>query len=307
MSIDFPKSEFHVTENSFLFPVVKSWEVYLQDQGKSIHTIKAFVSDIMMLVNFLPASATISTVSLQDLNSFLEWIREGRGIPCSPKTFARRVTSIKSFFRWLHVNSRISNDPAENVVQHSVISPIPEILTSLEQDSIKQAAVKYRTADIPDLRYETLYTLLITTGIKKGECLTLLTNHIVIDIPGEPYLFIRYSNPGNRYKERKILLTKEWVNLFMDYKDQFQPLDRVFPWSPRRLEYLLEDLGKAAGLTKHLSFDMCRWTCALNDWKSNLEHDSIRQKLGISKIQWREISMKLHKLAEENPDRLTSL
>ena len=299
---DSSKSEFHVTENTFLFPVVKSWEIYLQDQGKSIHTIKAFVSDIMMLVNFLPAGVTISIISLQDLNAFLEWIREGRGVPCSPKTFARRVTSIKSFFRWLHVNGRISNNPAENVVQHSVISPIPEILTSLEQDSIKRAVAKYRTEDIPDLRYETLYTLLISTGIKKGECLNLLTNHIVMDTPAEPYLFVRYSNPGNRYKERKILLTKEWVNLFNDYKDQVQPLDKVFPWSPRRLEYLLEDLGKAAGLTKHLSFDMCRWTCALNDWKSNQEHDSIRQKLGISKIQWREISMKLRMLAEENPD-----
>jgi hypothetical protein len=25
------------------------------------------------------------------------------------------------------------------------------------------------------------------------------------------------------------------------------------------LEYLLEDIGNEAGLTKHLSFDMCRW------------------------------------------------
>ena len=295
------KPELHVTENTLLIPVVKSWEIFLQDQGKSIHTIKAFVSDIMMLVNFLPADATISTVSLQDLNAFLEWIREGRGVPCSPKTLARRITSIKSFFRWLNVNGRISNDPAENVIQHSVISPPPEILTQLEQDSIKRAVAKFRMADIPDLRYETLYTLLITTGIKKGECLTLLTNHIVLDIPGEPYLFVRYSNPRNRYKERKISLTKEWVGLFHYYLEQFQPIDKVFPWSPRRLEYLLEDLGKAAGLTKHLSFDMCRWTCALNDWRSNLEHDSIRQKLGISKIQWREIGMKLRKLAEENP------
>jgi hypothetical protein len=32
------------------------------------------------------------------------------------------------------------------------------------------------------------------------------------------------------------------------------------------LEYLLEDIGKEAGLNKHLSFDMCRWTCALDNW-----------------------------------------
>ncbi len=293
--------ELHVTENSLLHPAVKSWEIYLSDQGKSIHTVKAFISDILLLVNFLPANATISSVSLKDLNAFLEWLQKGRGVSCSPKTLARRITSLKSFFHWLQSNGRIIDNPAEHVIQHSVISPVPEVLTRLEQTAIKDTVMKYRAEDVRDLRYETLYTLLVITGIKKGECLTLLTNHIVIEDINEPYLFIRYSNPGDRYKERKISLPKEWVDLYREYLEQFQPLDKVFPWSPRRLEYLLEDLGKAAGLSKHLSFDMCRWTCALNDWNSHCEQDSIRQKLGISKIQWREISMKLHKLAEENP------
>ena len=83
-----------------------------------------------------------------------------------------------------------------------------------------------------------------------------------------------------------------------EYLAQYQPRETVFPWSPRRLEYLLEDIGKEAGLTKHLSFDMCRWTCALDDWHSGMDRDLIRQKLGISKIQWREISLKLRQLAE---------
>jgi hypothetical protein len=42
---------------------------------------------------------------------------------------------------------------------------------------------------------------------------------------------------------------------------------------------------------------MCRWTCALQDYLNNVEHEKIRQKLGISKIQWREINMKLRQLA----------
>jgi integrase/recombinase XerD len=60
---------------------------------------------------------------------------------------------------------------------------------------------------------------------------------------------------------------------------------------------LLEDIGREAGLEKHLSFDMCRWTCALNDYRSGMESEKIRQKLGISKIQWREIGQKLRQLA----------
>ena len=76
-----------------------------------------------------------------------------------------------------------------------------------------------------------------------------------------------------------------------------QPEEKLFPWSPRRLEYLLEDIGNEAGLNKHLSFDMCRWTCALTDYHAGIEPDQIRQKLGVSKIQWRELFIKLKKLA----------
>ena len=38
----------------------------------------------------------------------------------------------------------------------------------------------------------------------------------------------------------------------------------------------------------------------MNDWNAGVEHDKIRQKLGISKIQWREVSMKLRQLAANN-------
>jgi integrase/recombinase XerD len=33
------------------------------------------------------------------------------------------------------------------------------------------------------------------------------------------------------------------------------------------------------------------------DWQAGVDPIKIRQKLGVSKIQWREISMKLEKLA----------
>lgn len=290
--------ESHINSSTLLNPAIQAWEIYLQDQDKSPYTIKAFINDMQLLVGFLPPDKSIGSITTNDLNLFLKWLETQRGVPCSPKTLSRRITTLKAFFRWLHSNGRISVDPAEKVVQKSVISPLPVILTEEETYLVLETANKFRLNTKPDARYYTLVKLLLETGIKKGECLMLGLNHIDLTSPNGPFIFVRYNNPNYRNKERKINVSQEWVEAYQEYLDQYNPQDQVFPWSPRRLEYILEDISREANLEKHLSFDMCRWTCAVNDYKSDMDRDAIRQKLGISKIQWREIGQKLKKLSQ---------
>lgn len=289
----------HLTSQTPLLPAIHAWELYLRDQGRSIYTIKAFKGDLELLASYLPLDRSLNGISTNDLNHFLQWLQKGRGVPCSPKSLARRITSIKAFFRWLQRGGVLINDPASKVIQQSVMSPLPVALTQEEVLKIVEVANAARQARKPDARPYVLLALLLETGIKKGECLTITRNHIDVDAPDGPVLFVRYASPSSRYKERKIPLSQDWVAVYHEYLDQYNPAEQIFPWSPRRLEYLLEDIGEAAGLDKHLSFDMCRWTCALDDWNSGVEKDKIRQKLGISKIQWREVSLKLRQLAGE--------
>ncbi len=296
-----PPAAAHISPQTPLLPAIRSWEIYLQDQGKSLYTIKAFKGDLELLTSYLPADRTLGTVTTNDLNHFLQWLQKNRGVPCSPKSLARRITSLKSFFRWLHQAGVLTIDPAEKVIQQSVMSPLPTVLTTEETQRVLEVAPAYRTAQKPDARPFTLLALILGTGVKKGECLTLTLNHVDLEAANVPTLFVRYTSPGNRYKERKIQLAPDWVESYREYLAQYKPTERVFPWSPRRLEYLLEDIGREAGLDKHLSFDMCRWTCALDSWESGTDPDKIRQKLGISKIQWREISLKLRQLSGEQP------
>jgi site-specific recombinase XerD len=290
-------SSAHLTDQTALIPAINAWEYYLNDQGRSPNTVKAFLSDVRLLTQVLPPDRTLGDITTIDLNAFLHWLEHERSVPCSPKSLARRGTAIKSFFRWLQKGGVLVVDPAERVVQHSVLSPLPEVLSEAENEAVLLAADRSRRATRPDARPYTLLALLLATGIKKSECLGIHLNHIDLQTPGEPYIFIRYASPANRYKERKLTLPEEWLPAYQEYLAQYNPVDRLLPWSPRRLEYLLEDIGKEAGLTKHLSFDMCRWTCAMQDYLNNVEPEKIRQKLGISKIQWREINLKLRQLA----------
>jgi integrase/recombinase XerD len=297
----------HITPNTLLTPAIQTWQIFLQDQGRSPHTIKAFTADLTLLANYLTTDTRLGSISTRDLQNFILWLQTKRGVPCSPKSLSRRITALKAFFRWLHQGGVISIDPAEKILQQSVISPLPQVLTTKEISRILKVANNHRHSRKPDARPYTLISLLLATAIKKGECLSLSLNHIDLNIPSGPVMFVRYSAPRNRYKERKISLPVDWIEPYKEYLAQYQPADQIFPWSQRRLEYLLEDIGREAGLEKHLSFDMCRWTSVLRDWQSDMEKEQIRQKLGVSKIQWREINQKLRQLAGDKAEENKSM
>lgn len=290
----------HITENTLLQPAVQAWKFFLRDQGRSHHTLKAFSADLLLLEEFLPTDKQIGQISTKDLEDFLTWMEKDRGVPCSPKTLSRRITSLKSFFRWLTQNAVLAVDPAEKLVQKTVVSPLPTVLTAEEVETALLAADSLRSSANPDPRPYTLMLLLLETALKKSEVLNLKSNHLELDNPAEAFIYVRYPNQRYRFKERKVEVSPKWVEAYQQYAEKYQIKEQVFPWSQRRLEYLLEDITNAAQMEKHISFDMLRWTSALSDLVTGVEHDKIRQKLGISKIQWREVKSKLRSLAVQN-------
>ncbi len=289
-----------VRRDTAISAAVNAWAEALEDAGRSIHTVKAFTADLRLLAKFVGAGTPVGAIATHDIRNFLDWMLHRRKAPCSPKTYARRVTSVKAFFRWLVDSGSLDDDPAAPVPQQTVLSPLPEVLTSDEVQAVLDTADIWRHADKPDARPFTLLSLLLQTGIKKNECLTIHLNHIDLTDREGPTLFVRYGEVRKRYRERKLPLDADWARAYREYLSQYTPRDRVFPYSPRRLEYLLEDIGEAAGLEKHLSFNMCRWTSALQDLRAGVERDRIRQKLGLSKIQWREVGVKLDRLATDD-------
>lgn len=292
-----PFTPLNLTEKSLLQPAIQAWKFYLNDQGRSPHTIKAFIADLNLLDGFLPPDKMLGDISSKELENFTNWLENERGVPCSPKSLSRRITSVKSFFRWLQNGGVILADPADKLVQRSVTSPLPQVMTQEEVQTALETAASFRGADPADARPYTLIKLLLETGIKKGECRNLGLNHLSLEDPENAYIFIRYTNPRYRYKERKVPVSKDWITAFNEYAAQYLPEERLFPWTSRRMEYILEDITEAAGFEKRISFDMCRWTSVLTDLLDGVEPEKIRQKLGISKIQFREVRQKLRTLA----------
>lgn len=276
----------------------EAWLAHLQKIDTSFHTFQAFKCDVNILLEYVEPETPLNTLTTAKLNTFLEWMRSGRGKPCSDKTYGRRVTSLKAFFRWVTPMAELRSDPAEAVLQLSVRSPLPEMLTEEEVEKCLVGGERLRLAEKPDLRPLTLFKLLLDTGVKKVEVANLKQEHLELGNASEPFFYVRYPEKKDWPKERKLSLTPEWVEIYRDYVSLQGIKEVVFPWSVRKLEYALGDTGRAAGLEKNVSFDMMRWTCAVRDFRGGMEEEALRRKLGLSPIQWRETGNRIRKLAE---------
>ncbi len=299
---DEPGKSIPLTPDASLQAALGLFEKHMQNEGFSVNTVKAFVSDIRLLGKYLGIGQPVGEIGTKNLNDFLNWLLYERGVPCSPKSYARRVTTLKVFFGWLHDSGVLPHDPSAAVIQQSVSSPLPSAPFPEDVDKALTVTEAWRVGEMDhkvDARPHLLLTLLIQTGIKKGEAMAIVPNHIDASDPESPVLYIRYANPRLRYKERRIPLDPEWLSLLDEYLNQYQPVDTLFTCTARNLEYILRDIGEAAELDKGvLSFENLRWASALNDWYNEVEADDIRQKLGLSKIAWRETKSKLKRLAE---------
>lgn len=285
-----------------------AWLAFRRREGLAENTLKAFGADIRILGEYVGEQRPLGEISTRTLNDYLEWMRFQRGRPCSDKTYDRRVTGLKAFFRWASAAAELPRDPAAPVLNLSVRSPLPQVMSELDVQLALSAArrlrvdgnalpPKKRGQRKPDQRPFMLYVLALHTGMKKSEFANLRTEHLHLN-EAQPFLYVRYGDSRHKHKERKLRLPMMWVEAWPDYAEEHKISDYVFPWSVRRLEYLLADIMTVARLDQTISFDRLRWTCALRDFEDEMPPDQLRRKLGVSDVQWSEVHKKLRLLAE---------
>lgn len=285
--------------DSALKQAVAAFDEYMVRKGFSENTIKAFRNDLKIVQTFLGEETQVHQVNTQHLHDFLEWLQHERGAPCSAKTLARRITTIKVFFGWLHGDGVIGSDPAEPVAQQPARPPLPTILRDDEINRLVRTAQNYlwdRTH--PDARPYLLINLLLQTGMKKAECARLLLSDINTSQPQSPELTIRYPEEENAHKNRAITLHPSIVAVLHQYTEQYKPQQYLFECTPRNLEYVIDEVGQKAGITRlQVGFETLRWTCAVRDYRMGASEERLRQKMGLSKISWRETREKIFQLA----------
>jgi integrase/recombinase XerD len=115
----------------------KGYENYLKlEKSLSQNSIAAYVNDINKLVSFLEDNfdaVNPDKVKLHQLKSFVEWLNE-RGV--SPRTQARTISGIKSFYKYLLIEGTIESDPTALLESPKIGRKLPDILSMEEIDSL---------------------------------------------------------------------------------------------------------------------------------------------------------------------------
>ncbi|MEX1020216.1 MAG: tyrosine-type recombinase/integrase [Litorilinea sp.] len=290
--------------DSSLESAVAAFKEYMTRKGFRENSIKAFLNDLKILMEFAGPTTRLLNIQTATLNEFLDWLQRGRDYPdgkkveCKPKTLARRITTLKSFFSWLHGIGIIGTDPAEPIVQISVRTPLPTILNDGDLGKLQNAVQDYLfDRKRPDARPYLLFNLLLQTGMKKAECAALLIEDIDVSNPQSPTVNIRYEDDTQKHKNRTLPLHPGIIPALNQYLQQYKPENILFPCTPRNLEYVLDDVGKRAGIKRvQVGFETLRWTAAVRDFRMGVPEEQLRQKMGLTKISWRDTGDKIQQL-----------
>ena len=273
---------------------------HLTRAGKTDNTRRAFLSDLRLLGEHAGADRAVGDIEADDLRRYLTWMREHRGRPCSAKTYARRVTSLKVFFAWLHAHGSIPDDPALPLIHRRAEPPLPLLLDDAQVARLQRVAARplsdARPNIRPDARPALLVRLLLDSGLKKGEVVRLRVADIAADAT-DPSLLVRYDDPRWADKERRVELSVHVAPLLDLYLEGHSGAERLFDCTARNLEYVLAELVALADLPDRTSFETLRWTSAARAWRAGIEEEALRESLGLSPVTWAGTRRKLALLA----------
>jgi len=293
-----PESSGDISKHTPIVVTLAHFKHYLLKEGKSQHTIKAFIGDMHLLGRYAGNDTPVGKFTTTKLNQYLEWMEKQRGVPCSRKTYARRVTTLKVYFKWLRSLKVIPHDPALAVIQRSGPAPLNKALTPKQIQDVVAVALQQKKDEEVDYRPELLFRLLLETGIKKSEAGRLTLADFDRSNPKQPTIIIRHK-AKDVYKERRIEVTPELLALLDEYIAQYFPKETIFTCTTRNLEYILTALGEGAAVPFKLSFEVMRWTMGVQLWRMGVEEERIRERMGLSQTSWYETSNKIRRLATQ--------
>jgi integrase/recombinase XerD len=279
---------------------IEGFRTYLRvERGLSDNSIHAYVTDLTKLVQYLRNTGFNigpEEVVLNNLKTMMKDITE-RGI--SPRTQARIISGIKSFYKYLLIEEKIEKDPTALLEAPRVGRKLPEVLTVEEIDSIINSI---DTKKSEGQRNKAILETLYSCGLRVSELIDLKISNLFFESG-----FVKIEGKGS--KERVVPISTKAIkeiNLYIgEYRRTLKvsSIDEDVLFLNRRGKKLsrvmiftiIKNLVKKVGINKNISPHTFRHSFAthLIDGGANLR--AVQEMLGHESIITTEIYTHLDK------------
>ena len=142
----------------------------------SSHTVVAYKNDLDQFVQFCVQVVGEFNVKKVDLKLVRSWIVQLMENELSARSVNRKISTVKSFFKYLEKEQLIENNPATYLSLPKIRKKLPNFVEEKNLNHLLDDG--FFTDDFTGLRDKLIITLLYGTGIRLAELLRLKDNDI---------------------------------------------------------------------------------------------------------------------------------
>ena len=231
----------------------------------------------------------------EDIADYITQLRSGEftGNKLSNASYARNLSSLKSFYRYLNRQEGIQNNPI--LLFHSVTNKrkLPEYLTF---DQMETLLDHFDLTDPIALRDRSMIEVMYACGLRVSECAGLKVKDINLK---ERYLTVL----GKESKERMVPFYPRCASLLEHYIQVIRPIllkkqedhgilfvnQRGLPITSRSIQNICEYAGRDAGISMHIHPHMIRHSFATHLLDNGADLRVVQELLGHENLQTTQI------------------
>jgi len=272
----------------------KGFENYLKlEKSLSENSVAAYLNDISKLIVFLDnnyAKVTPLKVKLEHLKGFIAWLNERE---ISPRTQARTISGIKSFYKYLLIEGKLTSDPTALVESPRIGRKLPDVLSMDEIDTLINA-VDLGKAE--GQRNKAMLETLYSCGLRVSELVGLKITNLFFEQG-----FIKVE--GKAGKERLVPVSGKAIEEVRRYLKEYRKKLNVAKDSEnilflnrrgRKLSRvmiftIIKNLAEKIGLNKSISPHTFRHSFATHLINGGADLRAVQEMLGHESILTTEI------------------
>jgi len=271
--------------------ILKKYHSFLLlEKSLSKNTIEAYERDLEKLLTYLAdAKITYKDASLEHLRDFLIDLHD---LGIHPRSQARIISGVKSFYRFLQYDEHLEEDPTELLEMPKIGKRLPEVLSVEEINNIVAAIdLSQNEGQRNRAIIETLYG----SGLRVSELINLKISNIYVDEG-----FMKVDGKGSKQrlvplsdeslKQIKLwLLNRNGLTIKRGQED-FLFLNRRGSQLTRVMIFMItKSLAEQAGIKKNISPHTFRHSFATHLLEGGANLRAIQQMLGHESILTTEI------------------